>query len=46
MKFDTRLTAGLLLGTVFGLHYHDTLALYFPVLTIAALIMLLRIVRP
>ena len=46
MKFDTRLITGILLGAVLGLYYHETLALYLPVLTIAALISLLRIIRP
>lgn len=46
MKFDIRLMTGILLGTVVGLNYHETLSLYLPVLTIGALIMLLRVIRP
>ena len=45
MKFDHRLVTGILIGTVFGLHYHEALVTYLPLLIIAALILLLKIVH-
>lgn len=44
MKLDARLVSGILIGAVLGLHYHAYLAAYLPILTVATLIMLLRIV--
>ena len=43
MKFDTKLITGILIGTVFGLYYHEALAVYLPILTIGMLVLLLRI---
>ncbi len=45
MKFDHRLVTGLLIGVVFGLHYHAMLVAYAPLLVIASVILLLRIVH-
>jgi len=45
MKMDTRLVTGILLGVVLGLHYHTTLVLYLPLLTVAALIVVLNTIR-
>ncbi len=45
MKFDTRLVTGIFIGVVVGLHYGATLAAYLPVLSIVALILVLKIVR-
>ena len=45
MKFDNRLMTGLLIGVVAGLHYHETLVTYLPLLIIAAVILLLKMVH-
>ncbi len=45
MKFDHRLVTGLLIGMVFGLHYGTILTSYLPLLVIASVVMLLRIVH-
>ena len=45
MKFDQRLVTGLVIGAVFGLHYHSALVTYLPVLIIASVILLLRMVH-
>ena len=45
MKFDTRLLTGIFVGAVLGLHYHDQLVVYSPLLIIATLIMLLRTIH-
>ena len=45
MKMDSRIITGLLLGLVTGLHYHESLVLYLPVLVIAALVMLLKLLH-
>ena len=45
MKFDQRLITGLLVGTVFGLHYHETLVTYVPILIIASMILLLKMIH-
>ena len=45
MKFDHRLLSGVLIGTVFGLHYHEALVAYLPLMIIAALILLLKMIH-
>ena len=45
MKFDNRLITGLLIGVVFGLHYHEALLAYLPLLIIGAVILLLKMVH-
>ena len=45
MKFDHKLLTGLLIGVVFGLHYHEALVTYLPLLIIAAVILLLKMVH-
>jgi len=45
MKFDHRLLSGILIGVVFGLHYHEALVVYMPLLIIGALILLLKMVH-
>ena len=45
MKFDNRLMTGLLIGVVFGLHYHAELVTYLPILIIGAVILLLKMVH-
>ena len=45
MKFDHRLTTGLLIGVGFGLHYHAALVEYLPLLIIGSVILLLKMVH-
>ncbi len=45
MHFDTRLVTGILLGMVLGLHYHASLVTVMPLLVIATLILMLRILH-
>ena len=45
MKFDMRILTGLLIGMVLGLHYHEVLAMYLPLLVIAGLVMLLKVLH-
>ncbi len=45
MKLDHKVMTGILIGVVFGLHYHTVLAAYVPLLLIAAIIMLLKLVH-
>ncbi|MCB9799861.1 MAG: hypothetical protein H6757_03800 [Candidatus Omnitrophica bacterium] len=42
MKFDTRLIAGMLIGAVLGIHYHGSLVTYVPILTILAVVFVLK----
>lgn len=42
MKFDQRLVSGIFIGLVLGLHYHGSLAIYLPILTVVTLILMLR----
>ena len=45
MKFDMRLITGILVGMVIGLHYVDQLLVYVPLLSIVALILVLKTIR-
>ena len=45
MKVDIRLLTGALVGMVLGLHYHVTLDNYLPLLTVGALILILKTIR-
>ena len=45
MKFDTRIVTGILVGVVIGLHYGTALTIYMPLLVIAAMVMLLKILH-
>lgn len=45
MKLDIRLLTGALVGMVLGLHYHGTLEDYLPLLTVGALIVILKTIR-
>ncbi len=45
MKFDTRLVTGIFIGAVLGLHYHTSLAIYLPILTVATLILVLKVLH-
>ena len=45
MKFDIRIVTGIVLGMVLGLHYHEALLTYMPLLTIAGLVMLLKVLH-
>lgn len=45
MKFDHRIGTGLLVGIVLGLHYHAALMAYMPLLIIASLILILKMVH-
>lgn len=46
MKFDLRLVTGIFIGLVMGLHYHEALATYLPIMIVGTLILVLKIVRP
>ena len=45
MKFDMKLITGIFIGVVVGLHMVDTLAVYVPILTVAALVLILRTIH-
>ncbi len=45
MKLDIRLLTGSLVGMVLGLHYHGALVHYMPLLTVGALILMLKTIR-
>ncbi len=45
MKFDVKIITGMLVGMVLGLQYHETLMLYMPLLVIAGLVMLLKVLH-
>ena len=45
MNLDDKLTTGILVGVILGLHYHTDLTMYLPVLVVATLIMLLKTLR-
>lgn len=45
MKLDIRLFTGILVGMVVGLHYHVSLIDYLPLLTVGALILILKTVH-
>ena len=42
MKFDNRLVSGIFIGLVLGLHYHGSLVMYMPILTVVTLILMLK----
>ena len=43
MRFDKNLVTGIVLGAVIALHYHAMLATYLPILTVVAVVLLIRI---
>ena len=45
MKFDNIIISGILIGMVLGLHYHGALITYMPLLVIAGLVMLLKVLH-
>lgn len=45
MKFDSKIITGIVVGMVLGLHYHGALITYMPLLVIAGLVMLLRVLH-
>jgi hypothetical protein len=45
MKMDFKLLTGIFVGLIAGLHYHTELVTYMPLLVIATLVLILRIVR-
>ncbi len=45
MAIDMRMVTGILVGAILGLHYHDALIVYLPILTVATLIFLLKTIR-
>jgi hypothetical protein len=45
MHLDTKLTTGILIGVVLGLKYYMSLALYLPILVVAAVFMIVKTLR-
>jgi hypothetical protein len=45
MKFDPKIITGIIIGMVLGLQYQETLVLYMPLLVIAGLVMLLKVLH-
>ncbi len=45
VRFDPRIITGMLIGMVLGLHYHEALVLYMPLLVVAGLVMLLKVLH-
>lgn len=45
MKFDSKLITGITIGMVLGLHYHGALMTYLPLLVIAGMVMLLKVLH-
>lgn len=45
MRFDPKIITGIVIGMVLGLQYHEALVLYMPLLVIAGLVMLLKVLH-
>jgi len=45
MKLDTKLLAGIAVGLVIGLHYHASLIAYLPLMMVATLILVLKVIH-
>lgn len=45
MKMDVRLLTGIFVGMLVGLHYHEALLPYLPLMIVPTLILVLKIVH-
>lgn len=45
MRFDSRIVTGIFIGAVLGLHYHANLVIYLPILTVATLVLILKVLH-